>query len=133
MTAPVGFLLDTSAVIAPGRVTREGLADHVPSVSAVTIAELSVGLDVDDPVERRARSDRFYALIEEVEVLGFGLGPARVYGTLAALVRRAGRNPGPRRLDLMIAATAAHHGIPLVTLNPDDFHGLDPVLTVLAG
>ena len=133
MTAPARFLLDTSAVIAPSRVRRDELTEGLPVVSAVTVAELSFGLDVDDPIERRARTDRFYALVDDVEILAFGLGPARVYGTLAALVRRSGRNPRPRRLDLMIAATAAHHGLPLVTLDPDDFAGLDAVVTVLPG
>jgi len=132
VTTSVGFLLDTSAVIAPGRVSLGDLADAVPGVSSVTVAELAFGLDVDDPVERRARTDRFYALVDEVEVLDFDLGAARSYGTLAALVRRSGRNPRPRRLDLMIAATAAHRGIPLLTLNPADFGGLTEVLTVVS-
>lgn len=133
MSEPLRFLLDTSVVISPSRARRPDLAEGVPAVSAVTVAELSFGLDVDDPVERRTRTDRFYALVDEIEILDFGLGSARAYGTLAALVRRAGRNPRPRRLDLMIAATAAHHGLPLVTLNPDDFRGLGAVVTVLPG
>jgi hypothetical protein len=32
----------------------------------------------------------------------------------------------------MIAATAAAHGLPLYTRNPDDFRGLDSAVTVIA-
>jgi hypothetical protein len=32
----------------------------------------------------------------------------------------------------MIAATAAAHGLPLYTRNPDDFGGLDSAVTVMA-
>jgi predicted nucleic acid-binding protein len=32
----------------------------------------------------------------------------------------------------MIAATAAAHGLPLFTRNPDDFRGLDAAVTIIA-
>jgi predicted nucleic acid-binding protein len=40
-------------------------------------------------------------------VLPFDMPAARLYGTMAALVKRSGREPRPRRMDLQIAATAA--------------------------
>jgi predicted nucleic acid-binding protein len=100
-------------------------------VSAVTVAELAFGLDVDDLVERRARTDRFYAVLREMSVLPFDLAAARLYGTLVALVRRAGRNPRPRRTDLQIAATAGAHALPLVTRNPADFVGLERLVPIV--
>ena len=57
---------------------------------------------------------------------------ARRYGILVALAIAANRDPRPRRIDLMIAATAAAHGLPLYTRNPDDFRGLDSAVTVIA-
>jgi predicted nucleic acid-binding protein len=62
----------------------------------------------------------------------FDRGAARRYGTLVALTIAASRNPRPRRIDLMIAATAAAHGLPLFTRNPDDFRGLDAAVTIIA-
>jgi predicted nucleic acid-binding protein len=104
----------------------------VPVVSAATVAALAFGLDVDDLLERQARTDRFYAVLREMPVLAFELGAARLYGTLAATIRRSGRNPRPRRMDLQIAATAGAHAIPLVTRNPIDFVGREHLVQVLA-
>jgi toxin FitB len=41
-------------------------------------------------------------------------------------------HPRPRRIDLMIAATAAANGLPLFTRNADNFRGLDSAVTVIA-
>lgn len=132
MTPSARVLLDTSAVIDLERLDLADLANAVPTVSAVTVAELAFGLDVDDLLERQARTDRFYAVLADMPVLPFDLAAARLYGTLAATVRRAGRNPRPRRLDLQIAATAGAHSLPLLTRNPDDFAGLADLVTVIA-
>lgn len=51
---------------------------------------------------------------------------------MAELVVAEGRNPKPRKCDLMIAAIASVNDLPLYTRDPDDFKGLDPVLTVMA-
>ncbi|AHH21582.1 hypothetical protein NONO_c68150 [Nocardia nova SH22a] len=56
---------------------------------------------------------------------------ARRFGNVVAAVLDAGRNPKPRRVDLMIAAIASVHEIPLFTVNPKDFSGLDGLLTVV--
>lgn len=131
MSTPDRVLLDTSVVIALPDIDDLGpLADAEPLVSTVTIAELSFGLDVTDPVERLLRSQRLDAVVREFTVIPFDLDAARLYGTLAAAVRRIGRNPRPRRLDLQIAATAASRSVPLLTRNAADFVGLERLLTV---
>lgn len=43
----------------------------------------------------------------------------------------AGRKPRRRVADLMIAAIAVAENLPLFTTNPDDFKGLDDLLTVV--
>ena len=53
------------------------------------------------------------------------------YGLLANLVRAVGRDPGPWRLDLLIAATAERHGLSLATCNAADFRYLERVLDVV--
>ncbi|MDT8914090.1 PIN domain-containing protein [Amycolatopsis sp. PS_44_ISF1] len=124
-------LLDTCAVIDLERLDLGPYAEARPAVSAVTVAELGYGLDVDDPIGRRDRTERFYAVLDHFEVLPFDTAAAKVYGTMAALVRRGGRNPRPRRMDLQIAATAAVHRLPLLTRNGKDFTGLERLLQVV--
>jgi predicted nucleic acid-binding protein len=132
MTTVERVLLDTSALIDLEHLDLGAVRGALPFVSAVTVAELAFGLDVDDLVERQARTDRFYAVMREMPVLAFDLAAARLYGTLAATVRRSGRNPRPRRMDLQIAATAGAHAMPLVTRNPADFFGLEQLVQVIA-
>ncbi|WP_169338721.1 hypothetical protein [Pseudonocardia asaccharolytica] len=57
---------------------------------------------------------------------------AQSYGLLANILRSAGRDPRPRRLDLLIAATAERHGLSLATRNAGDFRHLESVLHVVA-
>jgi len=58
-------------------------------------------------------------------------GPANAFNALAGLMVAIGRDPKPRRNDLMIAATAVAKGIPLHTANVDDFKGLESMLEVV--
>lgn len=130
-TNPSRVLLDTCVLIDLESIDLAGLANADPFLSAVTMGELAYGLDVSDPVERLARTQRYHAALREFTVLPFDSAAAEYYGTLAALVRRAGRNPRPRRLDLQIAATAAAHDMPLMTSNGADFSGLGRILRVI--
>ncbi|NMO92997.1 type II toxin-antitoxin system VapC family toxin [Actinomycetospora sp. TBRC 11914] len=132
MTGSERVLLDTSVIIDLEGLDLGGTAGAHPAVSAVTIAELAFGLDVEDLLERQARTDRFYTVLREIPVLPFDVAAARLYGTLAATVRRSGRNPRPRRMDLQIAATAGAHAIPLVTRNPADFVGVEQLVQIVA-
>lgn len=102
------------------------------AVSAVTIAELHYGITAAvDPLTQLYRRQRVQATLDQFEVLSFDATTAEYYGALAALVRDRGRNPRPRRMDLQIAATAARHGLTLLTRNSDDFTGLESALAVI--
>jgi toxin FitB len=46
---------------------------------------------------------------------------AREWGRLAAAIVTRGGKPRRRALDLVVAASANAHGVPLLTLNPKDF------------
>lgn len=129
--AELSCLLDTCVLIRLERANLGDYANATPYLSAVTIAELSFGLDVEDPVERFARTERYYAALRTFEVLPFGLEEAKVYGQMASLVRRAGRSPRPRRMDLQIAATAAVAGLPVLTMNVKDFQDLGRLVDVV--
>lgn len=125
-------MLDTSVIIDMEKIELGDYARAEPLVSAVSIAELAYGLDTDDPVQRKARTDRYYAVLNAMDVLPFDTTAAGQYGLLASLVRRSGRNPPPRRMDLQIAATASANSLPLLTRNPADFIGLDRVVRVIS-
>lgn len=118
-------LLDTSTVILLGDVEDPASLPDVCLVSAVTLAELSVGPLVaatDD--ERAARQAHLQLAESDFEVVPFGAAEARAFGAVAASLRRAGRKPTARAYDALIAATAISHGVPVYTCNPDDFAGI---------
>ncbi len=131
MSEPRRALLDTSVVIDFPATRVAEVADEL-AVSAVTIAELQYGVTAaTDPLMQMYRRQRVQAILHRFEVLSFDVTTAEYYGALAALVRKKGRNPRPRRLDLQIAATAAHHSLALLTRNGADFSGLDSALAVI--
>ena len=58
---------------------------------------------------------------------------ARAYGRIYASVAGAERTArGARSLDLLIAPTALAFNLPLYTRNPDDFHGTEGLIEVVA-
>jgi toxin FitB len=48
-----------------------------------------------------------------------------------ALTIQVNRGPKPRRMDLMIAAVASAHGLPLYTRNAADLVGLKDMLQII--
>ena len=57
---------------------------------------------------------------------------ARAHGRVFGATRAAGRTSRTRFADLLIAATAVAHGLPLYTRNPKDLAGLERLLVVRA-
>jgi predicted nucleic acid-binding protein len=125
------YLLDTSAVIdLPAESEIDPDAEYL--VSSITVAELNAGVhSAGHPVERARRLARLQWVSEIFDPLPFTAATARMYGQLFALLIAFGRNPRPRRMDLLIAAVAATHQVPLITRNPDDFTGLKPLVAVI--
>lgn len=122
MSTPDRGLLDTSTVILLGRITDVSSLPGEPVISAVTLAELSVGpLVTDDPVERAARQAHLQQAEADFDPLPFDAAAARAFGRVAAVLRQAGRKPTARACDALIAATAISAQLPLFTCNPTDF------------
>lgn len=124
-------LLDTCVVI-----DLPDIAPHLlpleMAISSVVLAELAQGVAMaKDPVDTLERAQRLADAEADFDAIPFTREAARRYGTLVALAIKANRNPRPRRMDLMIAATAAAEGLPLYTRNPDDFKGLEQGLEVI--
>ncbi|MFP8884943.1 MULTISPECIES: PIN domain-containing protein [Streptomyces] len=125
-------VLDTCAYIDLDLLPAERLP-LVPELTAITLAELHQGVAMArDPAARAARSEVLAAATADFEPLPFDKEATARYGTFVTLTIAIGRDPRPRRMDLMIASIASIHGLPLFTRNPDDFKGLDRLLTVVA-
>lgn len=125
-------ILDTSTLILLGRLRdTNGLPDE-PQITAITLAELSVGpLVASTDKERVARQAHLQQAEADFDPLPFDAAAARSFGRVAAGLRRAGRKPAGRAYDAMIAAIAISNDLPIHTCNPGDFTGIEE-LTVVA-
>ena len=101
-------------------------------VSAITLAELAYGIPIaDDPLEAMRRAQVYAQVKAWITPVPFDTAAADKYGELVALVKKAGRSPRPRRIDLMIAATAAASGVPLYTRDLAAFDGLGSLVDIV--
>ncbi|MBA2577735.1 MAG: type II toxin-antitoxin system VapC family toxin [Euzebyaceae bacterium] len=127
MARPVRGLLDTSVIIA--RAVAE--LPQEAAISAATLAELHFGVllaGADDV--RRARIRRLAEIEARFDPLPVDAAVARSYGALAHVVVSAGRQPRRRTMDLLIAATAHAHRIPLYTRDAADFAGIGDEISI---
>lgn len=119
-------VLDTSTVIMLPHIPDASLLPREPLITAVTLAELTVGpLVAATDAERAARQAHLQQAEADFEPLPFDAQAARVFGRVAASLRLAGRKAAARAYDAMIAATAMANGLPVYTCNPDDFAGIE--------
>jgi predicted nucleic acid-binding protein len=109
--------------------------DQLPAellTSTVSLAELSAGVhSALDAGERARRVHRLQRVEATFIPLPFDVEAARRYGIIAAEVIAMGRKPRGRVADLMIASIAAANKLPLFTINPADFRGLESVVTAV--
>jgi len=133
-------LLDTNIMILRRWLDPDELPDEM-AISAITLAELSAGphqvrrndqqASYGEQAERARRQDVLQRAASEFDPIPFDAEAARSYGRVTAAVIAAGRKPRRRATDLMIAATAIAHGLPLYTTNPSEFSGLADLLTLM--
>ncbi|MEU7818583.1 PIN domain-containing protein [Pseudonocardia sp. NPDC049154] len=125
-------LADTSVWIQP---PHEGFARYARevAVSVITVAELQHGLfTAPTPIEELNRRRRLQLLLDHYEVINLDIATTEVYGVLARMVtQQAGRKVRSRAMDLLIAATAARHGMPLLTRNAADLTGTEQAVIVV--
>lgn len=125
-------VLDTCVYVDLERLDRANLP-VISELTAVTLAELHQGVAMaKDSATRATRMERLGVAVADFEPLPFDGAAAARYGSLVALTIAAGRDPRPRKLDLMIGAIASARGLPLYTRNPADFKGLERSVTVIA-
>jgi predicted nucleic acid-binding protein len=122
-------LLDTSALLALHDVSDLSALPDIALISAVTLAELSIGpLVATDDLERAHRQAQVQQAEADFDPLPFDAAAARTFGRVVLAYRRSGRKSAARAFDALIAATAIANGLPLYTANPQDFAGLDELV-----
>lgn len=123
------LILDTGALIALERGTAE-VEDVLPAdadvaISAVTVAELLVGVELADDRHRGRRQAIVEGVVSRVEIIAYDLAVARHHASLLAHARRVGEPRGAH--DLQIAATARATDRTLITTDTAGFAGLPGV------
>jgi predicted nucleic acid-binding protein len=119
-------ILDTSTVILLPRLSDPELLPPEPLITAITLAELSVGPLVARTDEERAlRQAHLQQAESDFDPIPFDATAARAFGRVAASLRHSGRKRAARSYDAMIAATAIANGLPVYTCNPSDFEGIN--------
>jgi toxin FitB len=121
-------LLDTSVLIGAGVP-----ADVEAAISVASLAELHFGVLVAaDPDERARRAQRLGVIEATFDPLPVDAAVAREWGRLAAAVAERGGQPRRRAVDLVIAATANVHGVPLLTADTADLAIIDDLVDTRA-
>jgi predicted nucleic acid-binding protein len=125
-------LIDTSVAVDLATIDRNSLPAIV-AVSALSLAELVLGPPgAPDELTAARRQQHLQYIEASVEPLPFDSRCARAYAPIYAAVLNAGRKPrGARAVDLMIAATALAHDLPMWTRNARDLHGLEGLLEIV--
>ena len=130
----MGLILDTSVLIRHERKRRSGEFEQFTAhgdayISAITVSELLVGVNLADSEDRRTRRLTFVeGLFTILPVLDFTSETARIHADIYASLRQRGELIGAH--DLIIAATALQHGYSLLTSNEREFNRV-PGLQVL--
>ena len=121
----VDGVLDTNTVILLPSLSDPACLPETPTITAVTLAKLSVGpLVARNDAERAARQAHLQQAEADFEPLPFDAAAARAFGQVAADLRGAGRKSRARAYDALIASIAIARGLPLYTVNPNDFTGI---------
>jgi hypothetical protein len=124
----VRAVLDTSVLIG-----ADSPGDLEGAISAASLAELHFGVLVASSDDERARRSQRLGIIEATfDPLPVDAAVAREWGRLAAALVARGGKPRRRALDLVIAATANVHQVPLLTWNVADFAPLADLVDVHA-
>ena len=124
--APARGLLDTSVFIAgeSGRSLEVERLPHEVALSAITVAELHVGVLAARDVDTRARRLTTLEATADLNVLPVDETVAAAWARLRVHLAEAGRRLNVN--DLWIAATALAHDLPVVTQD-EDFGPVDGV------
>jgi predicted nucleic acid-binding protein len=116
---PAVGLIDTSVLVAVerGRPLREEALPERSAVSIVTVAELRAGVLAAPDIESRDRRMTTLEGVAGVTIFPLEARAARAWAAMRAYLVASERRVGVN--DLWIAATAAAHGMPVLTQDGD--------------
>lgn len=118
-------LADTSVLIADRHWPGFELA-----ISVVSIAELHFGLSVAGGEGRSTRAIRLGVIEAGFEPIAMDAAVAREWGRLSGAVSHRGGRPRSRAMDLVIAATANVHRVPLLTYDIADLKIIEDLVDI---
>jgi tRNA(fMet)-specific endonuclease VapC len=95
------------------------------AIAAVSVAELTVGVELAEGTTRQSRSQFLDGVLEVIPVIDYDLAVASAHARLLVAVRRQGRPRGAH--DLLIAATAVASDRVVVTADSTAFADLPGV------
>ena len=128
-------LLDTSVLLLPPERLKAATVGYGElAISVVTVSEVEHGLlgAGTDWALRFQRDLAHRNMLRLFKVLPFDRAAAREYAKVCFLVRQRGRTHRRRAVDLMIAATASAHQVPLLTANAADLRGAEALVEIVS-
>lgn len=137
----MGWLIDTSLWIAVERGALAAADIHAITrqepvyLSPVNIAEIRFGLELLRSGLQKQRAAAMFRRLRRKPQLRITVETAEIFGSLAARLKTAGRDPYVRVNDLWLAAQAIQRDFRLLTSNVRDFAdipGLQMVVLKLA-
>ena len=123
-------MIDTSIWIAVERGTLGAADIHAITrqepvyLSPVNVAEIQFGLQLLKAGARKEKAAAALRRMRRKPQLRITVETAEVFASLAAHLRRTGRDPDVRINDLWLAAQAIQRDFKLLTLNAKDFAGI---------
>ena len=123
----MGWLIDTSVWIAVERGALGAADIHAITrqepvyLSPVNVAEILFGLELLRPGLQKQRATAMFRRLRRKPQLRITFETAETFGTLAANLKKARRDPYVRINDLWLAAQAIQRDFRLLTSNAKDF------------
>ena len=133
----MGWLIDTSIWIAVERGQLSAADLHAITrqepvyLSPINVAELQFGVDLLRSGALKQRAAAALRRMRRKPQLRITVETAEVFGSLAAALKRSGRDAAHRINDLWLAAQAVQRNFTLLTSNPKDFEDI-PRLKLVA-